>query len=428
MMMPFVGFKKISKIMGRSPEFYLSLYIICCATLHHTSALAQTNEVLSENTKVSQPISSTPIIEKTSIDPNFLKPPKNMLPENLLKTFQTQGLKGRIHAAIPSQNLYLFTYRNPQNFFDSIYCSVLAQSSEAKSGLTKLHRNDGVILKGSQILFNNKLPHLLVESVEPYDFYTPSSNPLLLPLHATDKPVENSAIKNHLTSPQIKSQQGYFLVHAVLEGGQIVVLESSNREILMLPIKSSSPLLKYTRSLWRGDAILISSYETLPFPPRPHHLKITGNPKHPEKAIQVIDRVQNKHQQKITVEGRLILFPKSPLINRDVWAIESLETQRLKTQSVIDTTSPQFPPRYYTLVNFETQGLQIRIDEKLKTLWQNAPGHVEDLRHKYGKPNLIIKVSGRFNIVDPNQANAQLVISELNEISLKTIPMPQESP
>ncbi|MBY0404930.1 MAG: hypothetical protein K2X66_13605 [Cyanobacteria bacterium] len=427
MMMPFVGFKKIIKILVRFPTFSLSLYIICCAALHYTSALAETNEVLSENIKVSQPISST-LIEKTSVDPNRSKPSENRLPENLLKTFQTQGLKGRIHAAIPSQNLYLFSYRNPQNFFDSIYCSVLAQSTGAKSVLTTLHRNDGVILKGSQILFNNQQPHLLVESVEPYDFYAPSSNPLIFPQNATEKPIENPSLQNSISSSPIKPQPGYFLVHAVLEDGHIVVLESNNREIQMLPIKKRSPLLKYTRSLWRGDEIFIPSYAPLSFPPHPTHLKITGSLKHPEKAIQIIDRIQKKHHKKITVEGRLILFPKSPLINRDVWAIECFEPQPLKTLSVVNTTSPQFPPRYFSLVNFETQGLQSKIDEKLKTIWQNDPSQVEDLRHKYGKQNLFIKVSGRFNIVDSNQANAQLVITDLNEMSLKTPTMPKESP
>ncbi|MFX7029415.1 hypothetical protein ABTH93_20980, partial [Acinetobacter baumannii] len=64
--------------------------------------------------------------------------------------------------------------------------------------------------------------------------------------------------------------------------------------------------------------------------------------------------------------------------------------------------------RTFTLVNFVAKGEQEKIDSKLKKWWDAVPEGIIDGRNKLVHSKVVIKASGKMNVVDPNQANAQM--------------------
>ena len=57
-------------------------------------------------------------------------------PVEIEKLLKSTGVEGWIHGSVENRDLYVFTYRNPGNFFDYLNMSVPAQSLAAGAPLT----------------------------------------------------------------------------------------------------------------------------------------------------------------------------------------------------------------------------------------------------------------------------------------------------
>ena len=123
------------------------------------------------------------------------------------------GVLGWIHGAVQERDIYVFTYRNPENFFDNIQMSLVTDQPDLIAQLSKLDRHDQVRIKGKFLKNPSPQKHIALLSLEivkkfssgfqtePYQYEAKLPDDLL-----------------HVTSET-------FLVHAVGGGGQILVLE-----------------------------------------------------------------------------------------------------------------------------------------------------------------------------------------------------------
>ena len=94
----------------------------------------------------------------------------------------------------------------------------------------------------------------------------------------------------------------------------------------------------------------------------------------------------------------MVMFPKSPTINRNIFAIESYWSK--------DKTKPA---RYFTLLpkDFTTKKFEAML-KKLQDAWDKNPDEVFMGRNKFIHQKLRIKIKGKGNVDSENQANAQL--------------------
>ena len=108
------------------------------------------------------------------------------------------------------------------------------------------------------------------------------------------------------------------------------------------------------------------------------------------------------HQKEKTLTGKLVKFPQSPQLNFDVYGIE-IETQGIK--------------RTFTLVNFDDINEFERIREKLASIWDNHLETAVSGRNMQINPEVTVKVKGRLNIVSPEQANPQILLDSVEDIT-----------
>lgn len=307
---------------------------------------------------------------------------------------QTTGLEGYIHGADPNSNLFVFTHYPGNNFFKGVHYSLVAKSEEAKKVLQSLNRHDRVLVKGKLASAYNPQPHIKADSIEIQEAWTPE----------TGRP-EEKYIKEAKLPDELKDRtEASFMVHAVVDNGNVVVMEYKDNFVMMIVPDNS-----FTKDLFRGDTLTVQ-YKVQKFPAKPQHIMLNTHPENGKAPIVVIDSLKALHAQPtdnedpeakptktITQEGRLVLFPKSPQINRPVWAVE---------QKQPDGTS-----RFFTLVNFSDIEEWDKMDAKLKGWWDANPAKPLDGRNKLFKPGLKIKATGSMNVVSPNQANAQMFTS-----------------
>jgi hypothetical protein len=178
-----------------------------------------------------------------------------------------------------------------------------------------------------------------------------------------------------------------FLVHAVNAGGSVLVVE---HEDVVLPVYVTRPEL--TRDRARNDVVRLD-YEIRSRPDRPVHLQLQDI----ERPVEVVESVTALHGEPASIEGPLVLFPKSPQVRFNVFAV----LQEL----------PGNMQRQYTLVNFDDPAVFEAIRTKLQDAWDAAgPDSAVSGRNKLVSTRVRIRATGTFNQIDPNQANAQIVL------------------
>jgi len=295
------------------------------------------------------------------------------------------GVTGWIHAAVPGQGLYVFTYRNPADFFDHIEMSLVAFQPEIQSQLATFNRQDKVTLHGSFLDNPSPQKHILVTSIEMAKKFEPSY---------PSEPYQHEA---KLPDDLINVKSAQFLVHAVAGDGHILVTEYKDSIVPVFVEKN-----ELTKNLYRGDlvqlAIKIQSY-----PGRPVHLNLdTAVP----ESVKVLETIHAKHGKLASVEGALIMFQKSPEILFNVFAVQ----EKL----------PAGLSRQYTIVNMENPDLFAKIRTKLQQAWDQESKAYVNGRNKLVSTHVKVKVVGIFNEVDPGQANAQILVPSLDSISVSS--------
>lgn len=93
------------------------------------------------------------------------------------KLLRAEGAVGWVHGAVGERDLFVFSYRNPNDFFDAIQMSLLTQNEAVRATLASLSRHDKVRLKGEVIKNPSPQPHVLVTSVEIVEKWNPATTP-----------------------------------------------------------------------------------------------------------------------------------------------------------------------------------------------------------------------------------------------------------
>ena len=295
-----------------------------------------------------------------------------------------RGAEGEVHGANAAAGLYVFTYRNPRNFFDYYELSLAPQDARIASALAELRRHDRVRITGRFMDNPSPQKHIEVSSVAVVKRYAGSPE-----IPAYDYP-ENAF------SELRGADAALFLVHGVQADGRVLVVEHRDR---VLPMFIRRPDL--TRSLARNDVVRLH-YRLQDSPEQPAHLELRDDV---EQPVEVIDSVMALHGKEARVEGALALFPKSPQVQFNVFAV----LQDL----------PGGLRRQYTLANFKDKETFAKIRDKLQAAWDASPEAASG-RNKLVSRRVRIRVAGTFNEVDVNQANVQILLGGPDAIEILT--------
>lgn len=286
------------------------------------------------------------------------------------------AVEGEIHGAYPDLDLYVFTYRSPESFFEFVEVSLIAPSAELAATLAELKRHDRVRIQGALMDNRSQQMHVELSAVEVVRRYEPTP---AMPAYDYD-----AAIPDDLAGKDSE----LFLVHAVHAGGSVLVVEYGD---VVLPVFVRRPELM--RGLARNDVVRLF-YEIRPRPERPVHLQLQEI----EQPVEVVESVMALHGRPAAIEGALVLFPQSPQVRFNVFAVLEELPGQLKRQ--------------YTLVHFDDPDTFTQIREKLQDAWDAAdPVTVVSGRNKLVSTAVRVRATGTFNQIDPNQANAQIVLA-----------------
>ena len=299
------------------------------------------------------------------------------------KDLKNEGCSGFIHGASESQGLYVFTYRNPHDFFDYVQMSLVAHDNEMLKALSHFGRHDQVKIQGEFLKNRSPQKHILVKKISLIKKFD-SSYPIPAYEHEAKIPDELTSL-THAT----------FLIHAIAGEGHILVLEYKD-SIVPVFVKNQN----LTQKLFRNDLVELK-FKVRTYPDQPVHLEL--DEKDPSSVL-IIDSIQSHHGEAKSITGALILFPKSPEIIFNVFAVQE--------------TLPANLSRQYTLVNFNDPAVFIKIREKLQAVWDQHPRAYINGRNKLISTTIKIKVTGTLNEVDANQANPQILIQSPDEIKI----------
>jgi len=305
-----------------------------------------------------------------------------VVPPEIIKQLEATGLTGLMHGVDPDRGLYVFNYNVPGDFFKRFEFSVLPTSEAQLALLKTLRRGDRVFLKGYLGAQPTPQPHVYVQEFKLLEKYDPG----------VDAPAGRHSRDTQLPEDLKNKTDFVGQVHAVIAGGAVVVVEYKETIIPLVVTET-----EFTQDLFRGDLIRVY-FVIQTSPGRPAHVVLKSSQALGKAPIEVLERLVDRNSTTKTLIGRLVLFPKSPTISRDVWAIEEDLGYGLA--------------RYSTLVNFTAVDDKLpelnRIDAKLRAFWNSKPEGVFEGRNKFIHTEIRIRATGVVTVFMPNQANAQL--------------------
>lgn len=300
------------------------------------------------------------------------------------KLLTTTGIEGEVHGASHDLKVYVFTYRNPEDFFDYVHMS-LVPSADVLPQLLKLNRHDRIRVVGSFHRNPSPQKHIDIASLAVVKKYEPGSEFETIPYHYQAK----------IPDELLKKTKALFLVHAVHAQGKILVVEYKDA-VLPIFVKNG----ELTQKLFRNDIVRLQ-FKIQKHPDRPVHIRLDETS---DKPVEVVESIQARHGKPGTVEGALILFPKSPQVLFNVFAVLEEAQGGLKRQ--------------FTIVNFEDEQVFAKVREKLQIAWDRHPGKFVNGRNKLISTAVRVKAKGIFNEVDPNQANAQILVDSPDHVEV----------
>jgi len=298
---------------------------------------------------------------------------------------KANGALGWIHGSVASQGLYVVTFRNPKNFFDYIEMSLTSDDANIKKTFADYNRHDQVLIKGDFLDIPVPQKHINVTSISLTKKY--------------QSPYSADPYQHVVKLPDdlLNRTNDTFLVHAVAAEGKILVVEYKDT-IIPIFVKNGD----LAKNLYRGDVVQLT-YKIQKTPDQPVHIKLDEtNP----AAIKLLDSVKDLHGKPASVQGRLILFPKSPEISLNIFAVEVPLQAGLKRQ--------------YTLVNFDDPEVFNQILQLCQKAWDRHSGKDDFIngRNKFISNHIQVKVTGTFNEIDPSQANAQVLINAVKDVQI----------
>jgi hypothetical protein len=120
--------------------------------------------------------------------------------------------------------------------------------------------------------------------------------------------------------------------------------------------------------------------------------------------VKILESIRSLHGKAATLEGALILFPKSPEIMFNVFAVNQELQSGLKRQ--------------FTLVNMEDPAAFAKIREKLQAGWDKHKDDYVNGRNKLISRRVRVKATGIYNEIDASQANPQILLKSADSIEI----------
>lgn len=294
-----------------------------------------------------------------------------------------EGVIGWIHGADHENRLYVFTYRNPENFFDNQQFSLVPRNSQVFSVMRTLKRHDRIRVRGRLQEGERAQPHIWAEEIVVEETWQE----------------ELPDYHREVTLPDDLQPQGEMIVkvHALVADGRVMVVDYKGTIVPVVVEASQTPM---TQNLFRGDKVRLN-YVMRERPNRPTHVSLDPSVENP---VQVLDSILAQHGRILSFEGDLVMFPESPQIIFNVFAIQ------------VDIGDGLV--REYTLVNFEDPDLFQQIREKLQQAWDASEIEAISSRNKLLKKGLRVRGTGPINVIDPNQANPQILLDSVQAIEI----------
>lgn len=311
--------------------------------------------------------------------------------QKLEAALKSTGVSGRVHGAVFERGLSVWTYREPGDFFSHYEFPLITEDANVAELLKKVKRHDKVWIKGA--FAKNQAPqkHIVVSELKIEESW---KNPVpgadqLPPYEPKVKIPEDLQQKSELVAR----------VHAIAAGGKVLVIDYRGA-ILPVFIKNPDVSAGVAKNLFRGDKIRLH-FVLRDYPDQPTHL--SPDPAK-EKAIERLVSIVEGHSKPVTKEGVLVLFPRSPQIVFDVFALQAEDADGVELE--------------HTLVNFESPEVFQKIREKLAQAWELKKATAIQGRNKLVNPKIRIRAKGLLNVVDPNQANPQILLRAPEDVEI----------
>lgn len=309
------------------------------------------------------------------------------------KELKTSGVAGWVHGAIEGREIFVFTVRNPENFFENWQFPLTSENAAIIKVLAGLNRHDKVLIQGHFI--KNKAPQVHIDVAQIKVIERHDSQVVREP-YQYQTPLSEVTSRTELTAR----------VHIVEDNGKIMVIEYRD---LVIPVFVRDPRdIAVAKTLYRGDKIHLN-YQVRSNPKSPVHLMpvVNKDPKAPA-AVTVLERLLPLHGQPLERSGSLVMFPKSPQVIFDVYALLAEDADGSTIQ--------------YTLVNFENPDLFKAIREKLGATWEANKASAVNGRNKMINRRLKVTAKGIGNMQVYNQANPQILINDINDLHVEVVP------
>lgn len=302
----------------------------------------------------------------------------------LEKQLGSTGISGWIHAGVAGRDQYVFTYRDPKDFFNFVDFPLVAEAPHVREALAKLKRHDEVRVTGKYVSNGAPIRHIKVAEIT-----VVKEGPKPYP-HVAEYEYEAK-----LPTELIGKSEFVGKIHAVIPDSKILVVEY--RDAVIPVFTRDAEIL---RPLFRNDKVRVH-YVIRPRPGAPIHLQLSPTVQQP---IEVLDSMVKGHGQAVVYEGSLVLFPKSPQITRNVFALQKTDADGIV--------------REYTLVNFEKPDVFFALLAKLQAKWDENTANIRNGRNKFVNDKIRVRAKGKLNVVDAGQANPQILIESVDDLTI----------
>ncbi|MFN8945319.1 MAG: hypothetical protein ACK5WZ_11940 [Pseudobdellovibrionaceae bacterium] len=358
------------------------LFLVCFGFFNQPHRSAHAYSFAKTSQKTSQKTSAS---GRTTHRSDFFSP------EVLQEKLRGEGLIGQVHGANHTTNLYALTLREPNNFFIHKEYPLIWESEIIAAEFKSLKRHQTVRVFGDLIDNGAPITHILVTR-------------FVIEKNHTAETDQYEYVAEAKIDELFNQTSFIGRVHAIDDRGNVLVMEYKD---LVTPVFIRDAATSATiAKLFRGDKVTLD-YEVKSYPDSPKHLVAKPRIAN-ESAVKVIETVSKFHNQTVTRTGYLVKFPKSPQITSDTYAVLETDSEGSSIQ--------------WTVLNFEDMELFKKIREKMTGLWNSDTSQIKNGRNKLINMNVKVTVKGRGNVVDPGQANPQILVDALEDISRKTSP------
>lgn len=299
--------------------------------------------------------------------------------ENQLKQdLEGEGVDLWVHGAYSKGNLYVLTWRDPSNFFNRLDYPLYSKNLDLTT--LDLHRHDQVRVKGLLISRRNAPSHIEAKSIKILSRYSG---------HSEELQPRDFSLKDLETK-----DRGVFQIHTIYKNTLVVEYDD-----VVLPMMVRK-WHKNLDTLFRGDTVRLSYKLMRHRPDAPPHLVL--NTREPYDTLLSIQEI---HNEPAHLTGCLAMFPKSPQIKFDIFAIVNEDAWGYR--------------RNFTIVNFKDFDLFMSVREKLSNAWDGGPkGQIVFKRNHFVNCGVQVTATGTYNLVSPNQANPQILVDSLEDIKI----------